>query len=278
MTSLSLKGHSGCKLSLQSSNGLLVVVKTSKNMDYNERLKKQCDKQQNIKIGKLTAPKILNSGYNEDGLFYFLMEYVSGQTLAEYFKDVKISEIDKIASCFVSVIPEKFVADIEAKNIFDKKILELDTLLSKKSSIVKKALAILKKYDWNFCAHSSCHGDMTFENIILKDENIYLIDFLDSFYDSWMIDFAKLLQDVECGWSYRNDKNIDENLEIRMLIFKSIICNKILLLNNGRMILKTVYYMLLLNLIRIIPYSQDERTAHYLENNIEAVYNKIINF
>ena len=48
---------------------------------------------------------------------------------------------------------------------------------------------------------SFCHGDMTLSNIIFA-ENIYLIDFLDSFVESYWIDLIKLRQDLVYFWSY----------------------------------------------------------------------------
>ena len=40
-----------------------------------------------------------------------------------------------------------------------------------------------------------CHGDLTLSNLIFKNNEIYCIDFLDSFIDSPIIDLVKLKQD-----------------------------------------------------------------------------------
>lgn len=44
--------------------------------------------------------------------------------------------------------------------------------------------------------YSNCHGDLTFENILIKDNNIKLIDsnFMFNFWNSWLLDIAKLCQ------------------------------------------------------------------------------------
>ena len=48
----------------------------------------------------------------------------------------------------------------------------------------------------------TCHGDLTFSNILFNGNNYYLIDFLDSFIESPLLDIVKLRQDTAwCGAS-----------------------------------------------------------------------------
>ena len=265
MKVFTLTGHSGCTLEVEERDGHLVVVKTAKDKAYGERLKKQHEKQKNFKSGAFHAPTILDCGYNEDGLFAFSMEYVNGLTLAEHFKGIKISSIKTIAQKFFTLIPEVYDFDPGAKKIFSAKLKELgQTAEIGGDEKFKASLGKLEAYAWEYCVSGYCHGDMTLENIIWKNGDLYLIDFLDSFYDSWMVDVAKLLLDVECLWSYRHARKTDENLKIRLLIFKNIIWEKILSLKEGRRLLDTIYHMALINLLRIVPYTHDEHTLIYL--------------
>jgi thiamine kinase-like enzyme len=276
MKNYKLIGHSGCKLEIEKQDEYLLVIKTSKDSQYNERLERQCKKQINFKNNSLKAPIIFSNGNNNDGLFNFSMEYINGSTLADYFKDIKISSIAGIAEKFIKIIPQNYNFDQGAKEIFYLKIKELEEKIGvKEDETLKRAFKLLKDYDWKNCATSDCHGDLTLENIIYGDGNLYLIDFLDSFYDSWMIDLAKIFQDVECFWSYRSLEEIDENLEIRLLILKQIILDKLLSLRDGQVIIKTIYAMLLLNLLRIIPYTKDEKTKKYLMREISKIISKI---
>lgn len=278
MKNFKLTGHSGCRLEIEKKGEHLFVVKTSKDEQYNERLKKQCKKQINFKSNSLKTPAVINTEDNCDSLFSFSMEYISGSTLADYFKKIEISSIKNIAEKFLEIIPSKYNFDSGAKKIFLSKIDELEFKIDDgNDEIFKKAFELLKDYDWNNCVASDCHGDLTLENIIHKDGDLYLIDFLDSFYDSWMIDLAKVFQDLECFWSYRNLDKMDENLEIRLLILKQIILNKLSSLRDGQMIIQTIYAMLLLNLLRIIPYTKDEKIMTYLKKEISKIINKINN-
>ena len=82
-----------------------------------------------------------------------------------------------------------------------KKLSSLRTRLEpQNNSTIHEALDLLERHDWSNMTVSPCHGDLTLENIIVKDERLYLIDFLDSFFDSWFMDAGTLLQDVQVMW------------------------------------------------------------------------------
>lgn len=122
---------------------------------------------------------------------------------------------------------------------------------------------------------SPCHGDLTLENIIVSStKKLYLIDFLDSFYDSWMIDLAKLLQDLELGWSFRNyEENMTRNL--RLLVAKETLFEEINKMDNSEVIIETLYHLLLLNVLRIYPYAKDKKTLSFLDKSLNTIMKKI---
>ena len=131
----------------------------------------------------------------------------------------------------------------------------------------------LSNHNFGDVPKSKCHGDLTLENILINVNNdIYLIDFLDSFFDSYMIDFAKLLQDLKLYWSYRN-KLISPNLELRLLVAKETLIEYITKLPNGKNNLIHIYYILLMNVMRIVPYVSDDITKQCLENSIHKLFN-----
>ena len=192
MNCYDLGGHSGCKIILiEEDDGFTFVRKISKDKWYNDRLQKQCEKQASFKGGKIKTPTVYNRGLNEEGLFYFDMEYIQGMTLAEHIKSMEIGAIKGLVESLVSsLIPttsnETGIAEQnKAKDIFSKKISELKIKLSNKNNqIIDTSLELLEAHDWSKMTYSLCHGDMTLENIIIKNDKMYFIDFLDSFYDS----------------------------------------------------------------------------------------------
>ena len=204
------------------------------------------------------------------------MKYINGTTLADYLHDVEISSIHKIVERFMEIVPESYEYDINAKHKFHKKLSDLKKNIDLKDhSNLKKVFRHLEEYEWKHCIASDCHGDLTLENIVWVDGELYLLDFLDSFYNSWMIDFAKIFQDIECYWSYRHKEVLGENLRIRLVILKQLVIDRILTLKDGDKLLYSIYCILLINLVRIVPYSNDELTKVYLAREIEKIYKKL---
>lgn len=285
MNGYNLGGHSGCQIILMENNdGFVFVRKISKDIAYNQRLKKQCDKQASFTSkGDIKAPMVYNSGINEDGLFFFDMEYIQGITLAEKIKSYEIGKIRGVVEILVkNLIPaeRKIVTSKERekiRGIFSTKIGELNNKLAKcDNDVINQALILLKSYDWTKFAPSQCHGDMTLENIIVKNDSLYFIDFLDSFYDSWLLDIGILLQDVQVLWSYRFSKDVSMNTVLRLIVFRDILLDEIEKLNSAYII--DVYYALLQKLIRIFPYVKDKITYDFLTKKTEIVVNKIREF
>lgn len=272
-----LSGHSGCIVNLVEENGLIFVSKLSSDMDYNFRLKKQSKKQNNfVSHSNVYTPKIFRQGFNHDGLYYFDMEFIQGKTLAEYTNSITIIEISDFIKClFRSLYWEEERIDPKTNQIFQNKINSLKKKCSSYQNL-DKAFNILENFDWSRVYKSACHGDLTLENILItKDRKLYLIDFLDSFYNSWQIDIAKLLQDVELKWSFRNEE-ISPNRALRLEVVKEALIEEILKVKNGAEKLDTIYHLLLLNIIRIYPYTKDYATFLYLNNAIKILIGKFI--
>lgn len=270
----SLSGHSGCQINLmQTGDGDFFVRKISGTKNYNVRLRVQMVKQARFPGSEIKAPNVINSGVDENGLFWFDMQYLNCQTFAHYMSYITVREIAKMIDILMD---ELHVADShinpEANKIFHAKIESLRKNIPD-NKIYVSALDRLDKFDFSQIPESLCHGDLTLENILIDtDNNVYLIDFLDSFFNSWMVDAAKLLQDLELGWSYRYDK-MSPNLQLRLLVAKEALIGTLSAMPNGRDTVIKVYYILLLNVMRIVPYAHDDVTKEFLEKSIEKLNN-----
>lgn len=273
-----LTGHSGCGLNLYKCQDTVFLRKDSGTPDYNKRLKKQFIKQNRFTLPGVKTPQILKHGL-EGGLFFFDMEFLNGVTLAEYMSSIKIKEINKLISLLFRALPVKeSVLLPQTDKVFKKKIADIKKKLRPSDTEAHQAVMFLECFDFGKVPFSYCCGDLTLENIMLSnDKEIYLIDFLDSFYNSWMIDVAKLLQDLDLHWSYRH-REIDFNLALRLAVAKEALLENIAEYPNGQENIKTIYHILLLNVLRIIPYTKDEETAQFLKsalNKVMAAINKM---
>lgn len=267
-----LSGHSGCRVILIEDNASVYIRKIAGSEAYNSRLMLQAKKQNDFSpCGYISVPRIYSMDYTPEGLFYFDMEYIKGITLAEYMKVIQVSSIRSIAATIINSFQfSPSAQNIKAPEIFTGKIRSLESALhASNSSAVMKALSVLAAHKWDKFPLSSCHGDMTFENIIVKEGKLYLIDFLDSFYDCWIMDAATLLQDSFAMWSYRNEKQ-DINTVIRLMIFKDIV-TEMIEEAAGISFMLEVYYALLLKLVRIYPYTEDSVTLDFLNRKTKTV-------
>lgn len=264
-------GYSGCTVCLLSDGKKTFVRKTSANHSYNARLKQQYYKQQAfIPSEFVLTPKIL-ACHESDDLFCFDMEFIDGRTLADWMESISTTEVVNFTRILFHMQDKGRLKCLnEGEKAFRTKILMLEHQLSAHKHL-KKAFDKLHKYPWNKVEYSMCHGDLTLENIIVgKDSKLYLIDFLDSFYSSWMIDIAKLLQDILLQWSFRHKERVP-NRSLRLQIAKECLTQEILSLPQGKDKLQTIYHILLLNLLRIYPYLKDEKTHIYLDNAIRQL-------
>lgn len=259
-----LEGYSGCKLELLASGD--VVRKTSKSEEYNLRLEAQCLKQAAFKHDMLYAPTVLDMGYDPAGLFYFDMEYIDGPTLAQMVinEDNCLWTIDILRQA----ICLEDVPELEPKP-FVLKLRQLQEAIADCDPAFAEAVEFLLNQDWSGFPAGYCHGDLTLENIIVQGKRLYLIDFLDSFCDSPLLDMAKLLQDLQCGWAFR-----DHSLSpAATKMLEDCQCRLLLSLTERQR--QQCSQALLLHLLRIVPYSaRDKRTAGFLHHAIASILQK----
>ena len=109
-----------------------------------------------------------------------------------------------------------------------------------------------------------CHGDLTFSNILFNGNNYYLIDFLDSFIESPLLDIVKIRQDSRYAWSqqmYEYDMDV-----VRMKIISGKIDEEIDKYYSRYDWYRKNYSMFqLMNFLRIIQYVKDEKVLKFLK-------------
>ncbi len=272
-----LSGHSGCRLNLYKDHSRIFLRKDAGDVSYNKRLKKQYIKQKKFALKDVKTPEVFDCGVDDDGIFYFDMEYINGIAMSEYMNQIKIKEIvDLIGLLFKALPIPQGRTSPTAQNVFSDKIQSIASKIvqGRGSAEAAEAIELLQKFDFSKIPLSPCCGDLTLENIILSSKGIYVIDLLDSFYNSWMIDVAKLLQDIELGWSYRFQKR-DFGLNLRLATAKQALIENLLSLENGQDALFSIYHILLLNVLRIYPYTKDKFTIDFLNNSVKAVISNI---
>lgn len=260
-------GLSGCKIELLNEH---TIRKVSSGTDYNKRLLRQCDKQM------FFSKKILKNIYvpsvytiKKDDVYSFDMEYVTGYSFDQFFSFCSISDVNFVIESLIEYFDcifesSKMYSENESK---EKIINKLDSLENKTQH--KKFLALLKTVTLEEkleIPKSFCHGDLTFTNIIFSNKRIYLIDFLDSFLDTPIVDFVKLKQDLFYFWSL-NVQSLN-SIRIRQ-IYKKIWA---VLYDKYKCIIDTTAFQILdaLNALRIEPYLTNDHQRSILNTIIKS--------
>tara|TARA_R110000824_G_scaffold283247_2_gene471629 strand:- start:7917 stop:8744 length:828 start_codon:yes stop_codon:yes gene_type:complete len=246
-----LTGNSGCKIHLFLKNEVFFVRKTSKDINYNERLVNQFHKQVSFNNLKVKTPVILEAGYS-GGLFYMDMEYTSGLPLNDFVTQNHPRMCSKIISLILQRNQScKFTPNTKKlKNKIKTIASQLVAESSFSTNLVKechKKLTQLYDKNWSNLDLSFCHGDLTFENVIIRDNEVYLIDFLDSFVDNHLLDASKLIMDLIIGWSWRYSDNIP-------YVKNSLILSNIYKLYPDKDV-DLIHKFIFLHLLRMYPYT-----------------------
>lgn len=237
-----LSGHSGCDVYLMSGKEAF-VRKISASTEYNIRLEKQMRKQISFSSSLIKAPTVWQSGYTPDGLFYFDMQYIKGVSFFEYVQKNNVSSVKAKFAAILSYISE-------SNEIGDDIAIDIESKVQ--SLKLPPEYDVFKQYcldhDWGKVSKSYCHGDLTFENIIISNDEIYFLDFLDSFTDTKLIDYSKIFQELYAFWSFRN--------KTKRFNIKYVILDEMIHLAPADR--QATIRLLILSLLRIVPYSEQK--------------------
>ena len=260
-------GVSGCNIFLVDNN---IIRKTSPSKEYNERLVRQYEKQKTFisDVPQLTTPKTYSQGY-DSGLFWFDMEYVDAKLFNEKFQQISKNELDRYIYTLLKFIEkniiESYYSQDETKIILSNKLESLK-VNSKYKELIDFILNYVHTEQLELLPQGYCHGDLTFSNILFSGECIYLIDFLDSYIESYVMDLVKIKQDVQHNW-YLHLLDTDASYITRIHQIFMYIWNKI---EKRHPIVNTNLFMILdvINFLRIEPYIKNEQQLNNLHRVI----------
>lgn len=241
-----VRGHSSYKLSLIDD----VVKKYSNKPDV--RLVKSALKQQKFKSNHFNAPKVLEINESE-----FFMEYIQGQSFSEFFNLATKYDLDLLIKKLDGYFSETIIGEIN---------LPVSVLTDKLASLPnnENLLSLLSNKEFIKVKVGNCHGDMTLSNMIF-DNNIYLIDFLDSYIESPTMDIVKLRQDTHLLWSLNM---VDTPLDLTKIKIGLEYIDKWICANFN---VDDYEILQIINLLRIYPYSTDEKIKIWIDKNIKKL-------
>ena len=284
---LKVKGHSGCMIDIVNENNNLRIHKWTRDVKYIDRLEKQAFKQQEAyktEYQHIRIPQIFQ--VEKDNQHVLIdMEYVYSRNFIEYFESAGFEQIDYFIQALIYFLEKELKSSpvqsvptsltIEKYNDVEKKV-NANPLFANDVEIQR--LLTLSRYQFEVFAKiptvnlpmGVCHGDLTFSNILFNGNNYYLIDFLDSFIESPLLDIVKIRQDSAHLWSQLMYTNPYDKLRLK------IVCERIDREINAyceRYAWYRDYYRIyqLLNLLRILQYAKEEKVIDYLKEEIAII-------
>jgi thiamine kinase-like enzyme len=284
---LKISGRSGCSLSIIYDNDLLLVRKISSDIEYNDRLKKQAEKQQFLRSAfrfnkSFIVPDVRKMGLTPDAKYFFEMEYVNAYKFSDYFSKITFSGVGRLFDTLINYFDTSFSNSDFQKielEIIENKLNDLSNKIHGKSIIEFEFLNRVTNYLITNVPDApipilTCHGDMTFSNMLFNDfGEIFLFDFLDSFIESPIIDLVKLRQDTSLNWSVLLDDKLEMFKKTRVLQILKYLDEKLVeyLYSRDQSIIDWYNYLEVFNLFRIVPYIHNENELSFLLTNINKL-------
>lgn len=280
---LEVKGHSGCKIEVVREDDGLYVYKSTHDPGYLERLLLQGRKQQDAAktvLQHIRVPKILDIQRSADSVS-LKMDYIYSKNFIGYFEYAGFEQISYFirALCLylddeikkspltevkADVLKNKF-ADVQHK-ISINPVLNTDQEISQ---IIQQSASCFETVHDMMLPVGVCHGDLTFSNILFNGNNYYLIDFLDSFVESPLLDIVKIRQDSAFLWSQLMFSGQYDG--IRLQIVASKIDKEIVGFANQYEWYSYYPIFQLMNFLRVLQYAHEERIISYLKRIINQL-------
>lgn len=275
---IEVQGHSGCRIDVAREDGGLYVYKSSRDPKYLDRLVNQAEKQRTAsepKLQHIRVPKI-HEVTRTDDMVSVKMDYVYSKNFVEFFEQAGFEQIDYLIDSLIhyvdseveesemSVVPDRVVIDkfedVKRKTLANPLLGEdkaIRDLLAKSESIFNNL------GDLNIPV-GICHGDLTFSNILFNGNNYYLIDFLDSFIESPLLDIVKLRQDT--AWLWSQLMYLKPCDSIRLHIVSEKIDHAIDSYFSSHYDWYVQYYkpLQLMNFLRILQYAHEPKVIDFL--------------
>ena len=281
-----MEGRSGCKLDVVKEGSHVIIKKYSSSIEYNKRLMKQANKQQNFYNNLpdnqiFSTARVIELHSSENALSWFSMPYLFSEKYSNYLEQASTVDLKKLLNNLIdyfnfnikSSTPQKIDVSIIASKIEELKLKVTDNINATEKEYFFNILEYLKTNIPDMpLPVGTCHGDFTFSNILFGDNRIYLLDFLDSFIESPLIDIVKIRQDTCFKWSVMLEKEMPSHKKNKLVQTFNFLDREIASFCNNTLGLNMWYnYLQVFNLLRIIPYLNNTAEIFFIEKSLRQI-------
>jgi aminoglycoside phosphotransferase len=206
-----LPGLSGAKVYLVTyDKRRWFVRKAAKSPEGSERLRQQIEKQRRFSLavsGVLKTPSILDEG-EHDGRYYADMEYIHGLDGVSFLRAAAYRDITRFADRLCAYLHAAAALSpvvTREGGLYEsmrKRIQDVERRIGGgRADVFAPLLRCLEPLRGLRPTSTLCHGDLTLQNLIVDESGaIWALDLLDSPYEHYWLDVAKLHQDLSGDW------------------------------------------------------------------------------
>lgn len=270
------QGNSGCLVEIISYFGKPAIKKYANNSEYAVRLQKQRLKQEQfpLKLSSIKVPRIYT--FDENSFVMELLQMPDSIVFLERASPRTIYERLNLLFDFIDTEFELSTIKSISTEVFVRKLDDIQEKLDR--DIYKRFYEKFFLYIKNIAKQNDislpvgcCHGDLTFSNVMfsMDEECIGLIDFLDCFIETPLLDVVKLRQDTRFHWTSNRYSVDHDHLKIRIINdwLDVTINNKF----KKWIELPVFTYLELMNYLRIAPYVHTFKEHLYLFNALNLI-------
>lgn len=281
---IEISGHSGCKIEVKRENRCLFMYKSTDDPGYARRLARQARKQEQFKpfeTSKIKTPQIFHVR-SDKTVCEIKMEYIYSLNFMAFMENAGFQQIDDFVDTICAFVASEIrVSGMQRidPQIIETKYREVRSNICSNPDLAEdvQIQGWLPVLDNLFIGGldltipvGPCHGDLTLSNILFNGHRCYLIDFLDSFVESPLMDIVKLRQDTAFGWSgllYAGRFD-----PVRQAIALAYMDQKIhQCFSKHRWYQEAYGIFQVMNFLRILPYAHDPKVIDFLKQTIENI-------
>ncbi len=274
-TDIKVPGNSGCIVEVILIGQQLAVRKTASSAEYALRLRNQRVKQEsfNLAVKGIRVPKVIT--YDE---MSFTMEHLQMLDCIEFFERAT----PKILSSRMEILLELIGRELETSTPTE---VDSEVFKNKLANIQESVLpGVWQRFYSNHACEieralaqrvvvpvGTCHGDLTLSNVMLslEDNCVGIIDFLDSYIDSPIVDLVKLRQDTRFHWtSYRYPSQHDRG---KIHIVNRWVNEVVTQVFHDLVVTRAFWVIEMMNYLRIAPYVHTESEHHFLSQVLSRI-------
>lgn len=281
-SNIEIKGHSGCSIKVVEQGQGLLVIKSTDKKDYIARLKKQAEKQKHFfstRYEKVQTPEIFDLAETKETCT-ITMKYIHSQNFVEFLDHAGFEKIDRFTRQIIQFLDWE-VSQSKMQEIPDEVLLDkftdvknnIQLSFPKEESIkfiISRSENVFNQTKNIYIPVGQCHGDLTLSNLLFNNDRIFVIDFLDSFIESPLLDMIKIRQDTAFGWSYLMYSNSYDSVRHHITIEWM---DKVLKEHFSKYDWYNQYYeaFQLMNFLRILQYAHQADVISYLIEKINEI-------